>query len=363
MELDRDDRRRDLEQFSNAAAQGNQPHGHSLVRPTSGLAERVVGMQPVAIRRDNERIMQEIKEIAAMAGDDWFYRFPIRSAGGGQDWVEGCSIKLANNVARIYGNNINEIRETDVGDAWVFYARFTDIEKGFTMERAFHQRKSQTAMKTKDRDRQIDIAYQIGQSKAIRNCIVNALDVYCNFALQEARKSIVKEIGKDLPMWIERTIEAIKGLPVEIKRVERVVGRVSKDWLAPDIARIRAQVHAVRDGMTTIDEAFPPDQEVLVDQASKPGAQSESGTQNESSALDPGQAAAETQAVDTSEVDTSESVYGANGGLFVDPVRAANERGRSDRAAGHQRRAVPGEYRTKPALVAAWQQGWDSQGE
>ena len=118
--------------MSNAGAQPNRRAARpSLVRPTQGLAERVVGAQPVAVNRDLARIRQEIKEIAAMAGPDWFYRFPVRTQGGGQDWIEGPSIKLANNVARIYGNNINEVREVDVGDAWVFYARFTDIETGF----------------------------------------------------------------------------------------------------------------------------------------------------------------------------------------------------------------------------------------
>ena len=108
------------------------------------------------------------------------------------------------------------------------------------MERAFHQRKSQTAMKTKDSARAMDIAYQIGQSKAIRNAIVNALGVYCDFAFDEARNSIVEKIGKDIKGWIERTTERLKALPVDLKRVERVVGRAAKDWLAPDVARIVA---------------------------------------------------------------------------------------------------------------------------
>ena len=87
----------------------------------------------------------------------------MKKKEGGQDWIEGPSIKLANDVARIFGNNVNEIREVDVGDAWVFYARFTDIETGFSYERAYRQRKSQGSMRTRDADRQLDIAYQIGQ--------------------------------------------------------------------------------------------------------------------------------------------------------------------------------------------------------
>src|SRR5215831_14566188 len=181
------DRTRDLEAFANAGAQQNQPEhpaerqqssGHALVRPTTGLAERVIGAQPVAVMRDETKVLQKLSALAAAAGSDWFYRFPVKNNTTGQtDWIEGPSIKLANDVARIFGNNVNEIREIDVGDAWTFYARFTDIETGFSMERAYRQRKGQRSMRTKDADRQLDIAYQIGQSKAIRNAIVNALDV------------------------------------------------------------------------------------------------------------------------------------------------------------------------------------------
>jgi hypothetical protein len=350
--------RKTLDEFANADAQPNQPapHGHSLVRPTSGVAERIVGAQPVAVRRDLPRVRQEIKEIAAMAGPDWFYRFPVRTQSGGQDWIEGPSIKLANNVARIYGNNSNEVREVDVGDAWVFYARFTDIETGFSMERAYHQRKSQVALKTKDRDRAMDIAYQIGQSKAIRNAIVNALGVYCDFAFDEARNLLVDKIGKDLNGWRERTVQGISNIPVELKRVERVVGRAAKDWLAPDIARIVAMMRAIHDGMTTVDETFPPDQEVATGQGAQSVPSDESGTATESGTTqESGTAAAEsTQKTETAAATPQES------GLFEDPIRKATQRGHDDRAAGHQRKAVPGEYREKPALAAAWQQGWDA---
>jgi hypothetical protein len=47
-------RRRDLAEFANAGSQPNQPipGGHALVRPTTGLADRIVGAQPVAVYRD-----------------------------------------------------------------------------------------------------------------------------------------------------------------------------------------------------------------------------------------------------------------------------------------------------------------------
>src|SRR4030095_11553111 len=216
-----DERTRDLAAFANASGQPNQPTpgGHAIVRTTAGLAAgtapTVLGAQPVAVYRDEQKILLKLNALAQAAGSDWFYRFPVKKRDGGQDWIEGPSIKLANDVARIFGNNCNEVREVDVGDAWTFYARFTDIETGFSMERAYRQRKSQTSMRTRDADRQLDIAYQIGQSKAIRNCICNALQIYCDYAFEQARNSLVDKIGKDLNSWRERTVKGLANIPVK----------------------------------------------------------------------------------------------------------------------------------------------------
>lgn len=260
-DTDRAEQRRSLEAFANAGAQPNQPSGHALVRPTASLTP--IGAQPVAAYRDEAKVLQKLSALAAAAGSDWFYRFPVRTAEGGQDWIEGPSIKLANDIARVFGNCIIEVRELDVGDAFVFYARFSDIETGFSMERAYRQRKGQRTFKSKDADRQLDILYQIGQSKAIRNVIVNSLQIYSDYAFEQARNSLTDKIGKDLKGWRDRTLEGLARIPVELKRVERVVGRAAKDWLAPDIARIVAMMRAIADGMGTVDETFPPDQTII----------------------------------------------------------------------------------------------------
>jgi hypothetical protein len=255
---DDDDDTRELERYANAGAQPNQPRGQALVQPTRALTP--IGAQLVARMRDESAVRRKLTELAAMAGDDWFYRFPVRDNRTGQTtWIEGPSIKLANSVALIYGNCITEVREMDVGDAWTFYARFTDLESGFSMERAYRQRKGQATIKTKDAQRSLDQVYQIGQSKAIRNVIVNSLQIWADYAFEQAQGSLVTKIGKDLEAWRGKALEALARIPVELHRVERVVGRAQKDWLATDIARIVAMGKAVSDGMATADETFPPD--------------------------------------------------------------------------------------------------------
>jgi hypothetical protein len=342
---DADTRARDLEAFANASGQPNQPEpprGHALVRPSTGLAERVIGAQPVAVHRDEAKIFTKLAALAAAAGSDWFYRFPVRKKDGGQDWIEGPSIKLANDVARIFGNNVNEVREIDVGDAWVFYARFTDIETGFSMERAYRQRKSQTSMRTRDADRSLDIAYQIGQSKAIRNCIVNSLQIFTDYAFEAARDSLVEKIGKDLAAWRERTVQGLAKMPVELARVERVIGRPAKDWLAPNIAAIIAMMKSVADGMASVDEVFPVSESPSTSQQPPVGGEEGGGPTTVETESPPHGQSAETESA------------------AANPIIAAYERGKRDKAKGVAQRALPGEYRGNDvtALAAAWLKGW-----
>ena len=53
------------------------------------------------------------------------------------------------------------------------------------MTRPFQQRKGQRGMRTGD-DRALDIAFQIGASKAIRNVICNSLQSFADFAYLDA---------------------------------------------------------------------------------------------------------------------------------------------------------------------------------
>lgn len=222
------------------------------------LGERMFGAQRVAVYRDEERILQKLKKLGAAAGDDWYYRWQVSNADGTKSWVEGPSIKLANDLARLYGNCEIEVRVMDLGSHWIFYARFIDYESGYALTRAFRQRAKQNVGKKMDPDRAMDIVFQIGQSKAIRNVTVNALQTFADYAFTEAKASIVERIGRNIESYRERVLKSFAGVNLDIKRVELLVGRTSKEWLAPDIAQILAVMKSVSDGMATMDESFPP---------------------------------------------------------------------------------------------------------
>lgn len=218
--------------------------------------ERIVGAQKVAVYRDDKKVLERIRLFAASAGQDWYYRFPVKKRGGGQEFIEGPSIKLANTIARVYGNCEVDTRVQDLGDSWLFYARFTDFETGFTMTRPFQQRKGQRGMKT-EFDRALDIAFQIGASKAIRNVIVNSLQSVADYAFEEARNALVERVGKNLEGYRQKTLQRLAEMKITLPRAERVIARPAKDWTAPDVSMVIAMIQSIQDGMATIDDTFP----------------------------------------------------------------------------------------------------------
>ena len=223
--------------------------------PQAGMPT-IVTAQKVAVERDEAKILGKIRVMAQGVGEDWFYRFPVKSKGQ-TNWIEGPSIKCANNVARMYGNCEIDTRIVDNGDSWIIYARFSDYETGFSYTRPFQQRKNQGSIRG-DADRQLDIALQIGISKSIRNVICNALETFTNYAFEEAKSAIVGRVGKNLDAYRDRVIGRLTEMQVDLHRVEFTLGRASKDWLAPDVARIITQLQAINDGMATVDETWPP---------------------------------------------------------------------------------------------------------
>lgn len=228
--------------------------------PNAGMtiSDGIITAQKVEVERDDAKVLRKIATLAAVAGEDWFYTFPVKKRGGGTEAIEGPSIKCANNVARAYGNCQVDTRVQDAGASWIIYARFVDYETGFSMMRPFQQDKGAGAIGGTNDARRRDMAFQMGVSKAIRNVVCNALETFTTFAFEEAKKNLVGRIGKDLPKYRERVLERIKEMGVDLKRVELTAGRTADAWIATDVARIVAQIKAIGDGMATIEETWPP---------------------------------------------------------------------------------------------------------
>lgn len=221
------------------------------------FAEPVVIAQPMQRqqRREISAFLQRMKTLAQMAGEDYRYSFPVNSKQG-KKTIEGPTIKMANDLVREYGNCMVDVRVVEQGAFYIFYARFIDYETGFTMTRALRQRKGQATVKG-DAERGEDIVFQIGQSKAIRNVIINSLQTYADFVYDEAKNSLVEAIGKALPVWRNRILNGCNQYKYDLARIELSVGRKLDEWLAVDIARVIAELKSVQDGMASFDDLYP----------------------------------------------------------------------------------------------------------
>lgn len=227
------------------------------------IRDGVITAQKVAVPRSEAMILKKIKTLAAYAGQDWYYRWPTKNKDGSKGWVEGPSVKCAMAVARVFGNCTVDCRSRIDGQHIEFLAKFVDIETGFSVTRPFRQRIGQDIGGKMAKERAADLVFQIGTSKATRNVICNALETFVDFAFSEARESLITAIGKNIEKYRAVVLDRITEHKIDLKRVEAAMGRPAKDWLAPDIAKVRAILQSVTDGMSSKDEAFPPTPEEM----------------------------------------------------------------------------------------------------
>lgn len=220
---------------------------------------REVTARKVAVPRSLSRIQAELRVYAQRFGDTYAYSWPVKDrASGKTDTVEGPTIKLANDLVMAYGNCSVDVDVSETATHYVFKGWFVDLESGVAVSRIFNQRKSQkTGMK--DSDRAADIVFQIGQSKAIRNVVVNALSSLTAYVMEEAKANLIEKFAVEAN-WT-RALKMITGVMEDEKiamlRVEAVVGRKVPEWTVRDKASVYMQMRGIKERMTTASEVYP----------------------------------------------------------------------------------------------------------
>jgi hypothetical protein len=210
------------------------------------------------VEREQAKVLLRIKEAAAMASNEFYYSFPVKKKGGGTDYIEGISIDGAMACLQAYGNAEIDCRPIDIGHSWIFLARFIDHERGTSVIRPFLQRKvGGSRLGGEDEGRRLEIAFNIGASKATRNVIANAIRPYTNFCFDEAKNDLVRRVGAKLPEAKARALERLKEINVDLKRVEQQLGRVAAEWTAREVAGLITQIRAIQQGLATPNDIWP----------------------------------------------------------------------------------------------------------
>jgi hypothetical protein len=197
--------------------------------------------------------------------DGLIYSWTASGGGsGGRSKIEGPSIKMAMILARNWGNSETDselVAETETH--WILRGLFYDFELGSTTSRLYRQRKPKAGKGKMDRDRQEDIDFQIGQSKAIRNSVVNAMPAgIVKRAMEAARGNIKKEAADELKQKggrqkaMTRLKAAFAKWEISIEMLEKKVGKPSKKWDADDLTALRELYQALDDGQTSAENEF-----------------------------------------------------------------------------------------------------------
>src|SRR5947208_983007 len=104
-DLDDKERAQMLAAFSQPAVGQEVAGQQARPLPSMEITDGVITARKVEVRRDEGGIMRKLGTLAAWAGTDWLYSYPVKNRRTGRtDTIEGLSIKGANAVAHSWGN-------------------------------------------------------------------------------------------------------------------------------------------------------------------------------------------------------------------------------------------------------------------
>jgi len=217
------------------------------------MRTEIVTAQRIAVPRVLNKVKENVVREAELTGGDFEYRWTVK----GNQVIEGVSVDGAMILLRNFGNCDCDVQIIqDAPNFWILSARFVDYETGFSLRRAFRQRKGEKHGNF-DEDRALDIAFQIGQSKAQRNVIIKSMPVWLvSAAVDAARKGAEAGIA-DVPKSAAEAVAGFGKLTVTQAQLEAKIGAPIATWGKRDIVFLRTVFKAIKDRETTVANEFP----------------------------------------------------------------------------------------------------------
>lgn len=235
--------------------------GQAIQQTKSTYTTAVSVQKPRKIEDVDRRLQQE----AALAGEDFYYGWSVKDAKGKASRIEGPSVDLALSAARCYGNcALESLPVQDAGDSWIFTGAFVDLETGFTLTRQFRQSKKSVVHGRLDDERKDDVRFQIGQSKALRNVVINALPPsLIRHALEKAKEGVREKIEayvakNGLPAAVEICLKALLKCGVKESAVlSRLSIADAKAITLDHLVMLRGDLTAIESGREYADSLYP----------------------------------------------------------------------------------------------------------
>ena len=218
---------------------------------------RYVTAMSVLKPRNLNRVISKCVEEASIAGEEFLYSW---KQGG--SIIEGLTIGAALSIVRNFGNSFVDVEIQEQENAYIFTAYFCDLETGFNLSRSFRQNKSSPKNKygkeIYEGERGSDIIYQIGQSKAIRNVILNAIPRWLSSrVLEEAKNNAMATINNMGEVKARELIQKkLTALKIDLSRVEAIYGK-TKGWDKVKLVQLSAALRSIENGYEEEETLFP----------------------------------------------------------------------------------------------------------
>lgn len=202
-----------------------------------------------------ERIMEECKRHTL--ADEAIYSFPR-----GGETIEGPSIRLAEVIARNWGNMDFGIRELSRRQGESEMEAFAcDLQTNTRTVQQFtvaHSRDTKSKGKvalTDDRD-----IYEVGANQAARRLRARILAIIpgdlVDAALEQCRRTL--EGKNDIPMAdrVRKMVDAFKVLSVTPKMLQQRLGHPLDDMTPDELRQLQGAYKSIRDNMTKVSDWF-----------------------------------------------------------------------------------------------------------
>ncbi len=230
--------------------------GGAMQRVQSQFCTAIAVQKPRSLASVQKRLLEE----ARLAGEEFYYGW---AAGG--ERIEGPAVGLALAAARCYGNcAVDMLPMQETAESWIFAAVFVDLETGFTITRQFRQSKNWKVHGKLDDERKADVRFQIGQSKAIRNVVLNAVPKgLIRVAMDEAKKGVREKIEayiekNGVAAAVDLVFKSLGKCGVPEARVLLKMGVADKKGIGIDhLVILRGDISAIENGQERASDLFP----------------------------------------------------------------------------------------------------------